>query len=89
MVTEQDKNTIVRLARKYNVSCVILFGSSLAEGREANDIDLGVKGGDPALFFRFYGELFKYLSKPVDLIDLTDRTLFTELVEKHGLRIYG
>ena len=89
MIAQEDRDTIVRLAREYHVSRVILFGSSVAEGREPHDIDLGVKGIDPLLFFRFYGELMKYLSKPVDVVDLSQRTLFTELVEETGIAIYG
>ena len=89
MISELDKATIIRLARKYDVSCVILFGSSLADEREANDIDLGVKGVKPGLFFRFYGELFKDLSKPVDLVNLSLKSSFNDLVEEGGVKIYG
>ncbi len=89
MINQHDRDTITRLAREYKVSKVILFGSSIAEGRESHDIDLGVKGIDPLLFFRFYGDLMQHLSKPVDLIDLAQRTLFTELVEETGVAIYG
>ena len=63
---------------------MILFGSSLDATPEANDIDLGVKGLDPRLLFGFLGELLMRLSKPVDLVDLTRRDLFNELMEKRG-----
>jgi predicted nucleotidyltransferase len=89
MIAVSDKETIVELARRFNVSCVILFGSSLEDDREANDIDLGVKGIEPRLFFKFYAQLFKRLSKPVDLIDLSRKSLFNDLVEETGVRIYG
>jgi predicted nucleotidyltransferase len=89
VIAQEDRDTIVRLAREYRVSRVILFGSSVAESREPHDIDLGVKGIDPLLFFRFYGDLMKCLSKPVDVVDLSQRTLFTELVEETGVAIYG
>jgi len=89
MIAKEDRETIAELARKYDVGKVILFGSSIAEGRDPNDIDLGVKGIEPRLFFRFYGELMRRLSRPVDLVDLSQRTLFTELVEETGLAIYA
>ena len=89
MITENDKNIILQCARKFNVSSVILFGSSLDEDGGANDIDLGVKGIDPRQFFKFYAELFKRLSKPVDLVDLSRKTLFNDLIEETGERIYG
>ncbi len=52
------------------------------------DIDLGVKGIKPRLFFKFYAELFKNLSKPVHLVDLSKKSLFNDLAEETGLKIY-
>lgn len=89
MITEKEKEIIIRCAKKYKVSYVVLFGSSTRKGEEFNDIDIGVKGIEPRLFFNFYAELFKFLSKPVDLIDLSKKSLFNELVEETGVRIYG
>jgi predicted nucleotidyltransferase len=88
MITEHEKDVILRYAEKYNVGLILLFGSSIEPGTTANDVDLGVKGIDPALFFKFYGELVKHLSKPVDLVDLSHKSLFNDLVEETGLRIY-
>lgn len=68
---------------------IYLFGSSLHDPAQARDIDLGVKGINPALFFKFYGELMRHLSKPVDLVDLSQRTLFNDLVEERRVKIYG
>jgi uncharacterized protein len=89
MINENDKDIILQCAKKFDVSTVILFGSSLGDERDANDIDLGVKGIDKRLFFKFYAELFKRLSKPVDLVDLSRKTLFNDLIEETGMRIYG
>lgn len=89
MINESDKTTIIRCAQKYEVAAVYLFGSTLDSGAQARDIDLGVKGIKPALFFKFYGELLRHLSKPVDLVDLSHKTLFNALVEKRGAKIYG
>jgi predicted nucleotidyltransferase len=89
MISESDKRIILQYAKKYNVSSVVVFGSSLEKGKKANDIDLGVKGIEPRLFFKFHAELFKYLSKPVHLIDLSKKSLFNDLVEETGLKIYG
>ncbi len=89
MITETDKKIIQQYAKKYNVSSIILFGSSLEKNKKANDIDLGVKGIEPRLFFKFYAELFKHLTKPVHLIDLSKKSLFNDLVEETGQKIYG
>jgi predicted nucleotidyltransferase len=88
MINEADKEKIITFAKKYNVSSVILFGSA-AEGDESADIDLAVKGIDKRLFFRFYAELLKSLSKPVDLVDLSAKTLFNDIIEQDGIKIYG
>ncbi|MCU0644470.1 MAG: hypothetical protein MUC94_09425 [bacterium] len=89
MISEHDKNLIISLAKKYRVASLFLFGSSIDHSKESNDIDIGVKGIEPRLFFKFYAELFKRLSRPVDLVDLSKRSLFNDLVEKNGVRIYG
>lgn len=89
MITEVDKEIIVNCAEKYNVSFVMLFGSALSEGDKANDFDIAVKGIQPELFFKFYAELFKRLSKPVDLVDLSRKSLFNDLIEQTGVIIYG
>ncbi|RLC49019.1 MAG: hypothetical protein DRH57_00975 [Candidatus Cloacimonadota bacterium] len=89
MITEKDKEIILKYAKKYNVSYIILFGSSITEYKETNDIDIGVKGIKPQLFFKFYAELFKHLSKPVDLVDISKESLFNQIIEETGVRIYG
>ena len=89
MITEQDKATIVDIARRYDVRGVFLFGSSSDPKREANDIDLAVEGIVPQDFFSFYGDLLFALPKPVDVIDLSNDTKFNRLVYREGIRLYG
>lgn len=89
MITEIDREIIIRYAKKYNVASVYLFGSSLEDNIEAKDIDLGVKGIAPELFFKFYGELLRNLSKVVDLVDLSKKSLFNDIIEEKGVQIYG
>lgn len=88
MLNVNDKKMIIDLAKKYDVRAVILFGSSLEDGF-SEDIDLAVKGLDSSKFFKLYGELLKYLSKPVDLVDISSKSRFNDLVEKTGMVIYG
>jgi len=89
MITEYEKDVILRYAKKYNVSSVFLFGSSIEKEEGANDIDLGVRGIEKKLFFKFYAELVKHLSKPVDIVDLSQKSLFNDIIEETGVRIYG
>ena len=88
MITKKEENIIKRCARKYNVLSVLLFGSSL-EKKSINDIDLAVKGIKAESFFDFYAELFKYLPKPVDLVDLDEAdSYFAARVLEGGRVIY-
>ncbi|KPL02200.1 MAG: hypothetical protein AMJ73_09085 [candidate division Zixibacteria bacterium SM1_73] len=88
MISEKDKNIILAYAKKYKLEKVILFGSS-KERMDAKDIDIGVRGIAPNLFFDFCWELYRDLSKPVDIIDLSKECLFNKLIEKEGLVLYG
>jgi predicted nucleotidyltransferase len=88
MINEEEKKIIIRYAKKYNISKVYLFGSSLDQD-EYNDIDLAIHGIEPSLFFKFYGELMRNLPKPIDLIDLSEKSLFNQLIEENGVKIYG
>lgn len=89
MITQHEQNIILRYAKKYQVTSILLFGSSIEPGKVAIDIDLGVKGLDGKLFFRFYADIVKHLSKHVDLVDLSRKSLFNDIVEETGLKIYG
>jgi predicted nucleotidyltransferase len=89
MLTEHEKEVILSCARKYGVSSILLFGSSVETGREPADIDLAVRGIDKRLFFKFYGELVKNLDKPVDLVDISRKSLFNDIVEETGVKLYG
>ena len=88
MISEEDKKVILLYARKYNLEKVILFGSS-KEREDARDIDIGVRGIAPKLFFDFCWELYRDLSKPVDVIDISIDCLFNKLIEEDGLVLYG
>ena len=88
MISKTDENVIIECVEKYNVKEVILFGFSI-DSETANDIDIGIKGIKPELFFKFYGELLSALSKPVDIVDLDEKNSFNKLVERDGVRLYG
>lgn len=88
MISKKDKDIILKYAKKYHAAKVILFGSA-KDRADFNDIDIAVKGIKPASFFDFCWEVYRDLSKPVDVIDLDEKCLFTRLVEKDGLVLYG
>jgi len=87
MIDAKDRETILAIARKYRVSKVLLFGSSLSESAQSRDIDLAIEGIADADYFAFYGELLCSLSRPVDVIDLSRKSKFVEMVKKEGVRL--
>ena len=89
MISENDKKEILELAKKYKVKRIILFGSGSKDKIKSRDIDLAVEGIPDRLFFKFYSELIFNLSQPVDLIDLSRKNKFTEIVSSEGIQLYG
>jgi predicted nucleotidyltransferase len=89
VITDSERQTIVGMATKYHAKRVLLFGSALSPDKESSDIDIGVEGIDERDFFTFYGELMCALSKPVDVIDLSVASRFSELVNLEGISLYA
>ena len=89
MISETDKKIIREISKKYHVKRVLLFGSSIDHAKESRDIDIAMEGISHRDFFKCYGELLLKLSKPVDVIDLSETSKFTALVKKEGIPIYG
>jgi len=89
MITEKDKKAIQDIARKYHASRVLLFGSALSDTVEGRDIDIAVEGIADRDFYAFYGELIFALSRPVDVVDLSKKTRFIELILKEGIPLYA
>ena len=89
MLTAHDRTRIEDIAKRYRVDRVLLFGSSISDEAEAHDIDLAVEGLAASRFFSFYAELIFSLSKPVDLVDLSRKTRFTDIIRREGVSVYG
>lgn len=89
MISEKDRAAIKETARKYCVSRVLLFGSSLSEDVESRDIDIAIEGIADKDYFAFYGELMCALSKPVDVVDLSKKSKFVEMILREGVQLHG
>lgn len=89
MIAESDLTIVREWAQKYDIRSVYLFGSSLEESGEVNDIDLGVEGISKDRFFELTGKLDWVLSRPVDVVDLDSNNPFAPVIRKYGRRIYG
>lgn len=53
MIPDLEREIILSCVKKYGVTSIYLFGSSIADRKEANDIDIGVQGIEPRLFLSF------------------------------------
>jgi predicted nucleotidyltransferase len=88
MISAETKETIRECAREFDVKAVWIFGSSLEGDPAARDIDLAVEGIPPEMFFKFYARLFMALPKPVDLVDLSQKTAIASIIREKGVSIY-
>ena len=90
MIPEHELEMAIEIAKKHRVGKLYLIGSSLHKDNDAvNDYDFAVSEVPPGNFFKFYGELFRVLSKNVDLIDLSGKmTKFKKIILKEGKLIY-
>ena len=88
MIASNIEQTIKACAEDFGVGAVWLFGSALNDYRRARDIDLAVEGLAPEKFFDFYSRLFFELSKPVDLVDLSQNPPIAGIIREKGVRIY-
>jgi predicted nucleotidyltransferase len=57
--------------------------------KESHDIDIAIEGISPKDFFNYYGDLILALSKPVDVIDLSEKSKFSKLILQEGTLLYG
>ena len=73
------------ILKKAGCTEVYLFGSQ-ATGRanENSDVDLGVKGLPPRLFYRMHWQLEEALDMKVDLVDFDFQKDFYELLNRIG-----
>jgi len=89
MISNIERTAIQAIARKYHATRILLFGSALSETQPSRDIDLAVDGVADADFFAFHGELLRTLSRPVDVVDLAQKTKFTDVILSEGVSLDG
>ncbi len=89
MIHQKEQEIITGCARKFGAASVFLFGSAAEKDSGYHDIDLAVEGVRPEDFFKFYGELLRRLTRPVDVVDLSEDTPVNRLVAGKGIKIYG
>jgi hypothetical protein len=89
MIPKDELDLAIAIARKYGVGKLYVVGSSLGDPKDAHDYDFAVADVPEGAFFLFYGELFRSLSKTVDLIDLSGTmTKFKSIIMEEGKLVY-
>ena len=85
LMTDAKLAKATKILKDAGCTEVFLFGSQ-ATGRAhaGSDVDLGVKGLPPRLFFRMHWELEDALEMPVDLVDFDFQKDFYELLHRIG-----
>ena len=64
---------------------VYLFGSAVRGAiSEDSDIDIAVSGLPPEKFFEAMRRAANILQRPLDLVDLDEKNLFTDYLKKKG-----
>lgn len=78
-------STATNILKKAGCTEVYLFGSQATGLAHAkSDVDFGVKGLPPKLFFRMHSDLEEALKIPVDLVDFDYQPDFFELLQRIG-----
>jgi predicted nucleotidyltransferase len=90
MLPERDLDKVLEIAKKYGVGKLYLLGSSMSgEPEKARDHNFAVDDVPEGVFFKFYGELYMAMPKPVDLIDLSgEMTKFKGIIAREAKLIY-
>ncbi len=87
-VTNEHISKAIDLSKMYNVTQLILFGSSLENLSRANDLDLAVSGVDGWKFFELSARLEEELEMNIDLIPLDDNSKLSKHIRKVGKVLY-
>ena len=75
---------IIRLAKVYGATRLILFGSSVESPQTARDIDLACDGVPGWKLYELAAKIEDELNVPLDIVPLTPSPRFTQNIEKRG-----
>jgi len=88
MVTNEQINKCVEVAKRYGASRLVLFGSAAYDPANARDIDLLCEGVAGPAFFEMAGMMEHETRASVDVVPGVPRTRFVEVNERRGRMIY-
>ena len=86
-VLDDVLQAISHLSRLYNWDDLYIFGSVTKSGQftEISDIDIGIKGLDKLLHYRFTADFSGILDRKVDVVRLEDCS-FADVIRTRGVR---
>jgi predicted nucleotidyltransferase len=87
-IEPSDLEKSVEVLRRFGARRVWLFGSAMETPNAVNDLDLGVEGVPPQVFYRAVGRLLDAIGKPVDLIDLSRDSRLSRHIRSKGRLLY-
>ena len=77
--------TATNVLKKAGCTEIYLFGSqTTGHTNPDSDIDLGVRGLAPAMFFQVHFDLEQKLAMPVDLVDFDRQSDFFSMLQELG-----
>jgi predicted nucleotidyltransferase len=79
---------IIRLAKAYGATQLILFGSAAEKPSEARDIDLACDGVSGWKLYELAAKLEDELGTSLDIVALTPPSKFTEYIKTKGKVLY-
>jgi predicted nucleotidyltransferase len=88
MVTQNQIDTCIEVAKRYGAKKLFLFGSAASDPDNARDIDLLCEGVAGPLFFEMAGMMEHETHILVDVVPGVPRTMFVEVNERRGRMIY-
>ena len=87
-VTQDQIDRAVAVARRYEATRVLLFGSALDDPEAARDLDLAVGGVEGWDFFGMSAEMEEAVRIPLDVIPLESDTPFVRHIRQRAGVLY-
>ena len=87
-ITQEILDKAIEISKQYEITKLILFGSSLENPQTADDLDLACEGHLGWNFFEYAARLDKELNVKVDVIPLNSNSRFENYVRRVGKVIY-
>ena len=81
---ESSLEEIVRVARSFGATRLLLFGSALENPANARDLDLACAGVPGWKLFELSAALEETLRVPLDVVPVDPPTPFTQLIEQRA-----